>query len=116
MNEESFETGKSQNSNADAPKTDQRHRGDDKLLERLLESESGEEDNTLAVGKSRKAKLSRLSSLSKLNLLGLIDLALIACNLKQHKNVETAIIRCEDSILLLKDFNRENEGDIGIAA
>jgi hypothetical protein len=42
--------------------------------------------------KERKSKLSRLSGLSKLNLLGLIDLALIACELKVNKNLDSAML------------------------
>ncbi len=75
---ESFETGESQNSYQEKPIP--KERIDKKLMEKLVESESGEDDKV--VGQFRKVKLSRLSSLSKLNLLGLIDLALIACNLK----------------------------------
>lgn len=116
--QESFETGESYNSGQ--AKALEKQRIDEKLLERLVESESGEDEKPEGqpgLLKNKKvAKMSRLSSLSKLNLLGLIDLALIACNLKQSKNVEAAILRCEDSILILKELNSDNEGKIGIAA
>lgn len=83
------------------------------MINKLLESESEDDEGD---HNKRKSTLSRLSQLSKLNLLGLIDLSLIAAELKLDKNIDRAIRHCEESIALLKILNRDASIDVGIAS
>ncbi|TNV84817.1 hypothetical protein FGO68_gene3064 [Halteria grandinella] len=93
------------------------HSIDKRTLQKLLESDSEEEETGFILGqKVSKSKFSRLSQLSKLNLLGLVDLSLIACELKLKKPLDDAIRECEDSILVLKELNKDSTQEIGIAS
>jgi hypothetical protein len=46
----------------------------------------------------------------------LVDLALIACQLKLKKGLDECIRECEDSILVLKELNKDSSKEIGIAS